>query len=105
MFAEALEQILAWEPARIQAYCAALTGELVREARELGFGVEEEGWRGAHLFGLRMPEGVEAMEVQAALARRRVVVSVRGSGLRISPNVYNDAEDVAALLEVLREVA
>jgi selenocysteine lyase/cysteine desulfurase len=105
MFAEALEQLLEWEPARIQAYCASLTGELVREARGLGFGVEEEGWRGAHLFGLRMPEGVDAREVQAALARRRVAVSVRGGALRVSPNVYNDAGDVAALLEALREVA
>jgi selenocysteine lyase/cysteine desulfurase len=103
MFAEALEQLLEWDPARIQAYCRALTADLVCEAREMGFGVEEEGWRGAHLLGLRVPEGRDVREVQAALARRRVTVSVRGRSLRISPNVYNDAEDVAALLGALRE--
>jgi selenocysteine lyase/cysteine desulfurase len=32
-----------------------------------------------------------------------VVASLRGSALRVSPNVYNDARDVEALLQVLRE--
>jgi selenocysteine lyase/cysteine desulfurase len=34
---------------------------------------------------------------------RGLSVSVRGDAVRVSPHVYNDAADMAALLEVLRE--
>lgn len=100
----ALEQLLEWEPARIQEYCRALTAGLVEEARPLGYAVEDEGWRAAHLFGLRMPAGVDLARVQRLLAERNVVVSLRGTALRVSPHLYNDDADVGALLEVLKEV-
>jgi selenocysteine lyase/cysteine desulfurase len=34
-----------------------------------------------------------------------VFASLRGSALRVSPNVYNDASDADALIAVLREAA
>ncbi|HEV2733391.1 MAG TPA: aminotransferase class V-fold PLP-dependent enzyme, partial [Longimicrobiaceae bacterium] len=105
MLRAALDQLLEWTPEAVQAYCRALTAGLVEEARALGYAVEDERWRGAHLFGLRAPAGVELSRVQEALARRRVAVSVRGSAVRVSPNVYNDAADVAALRDALREAA
>ncbi len=95
--------LLEWKPARIQDYCRELTRELLAETRELGFSVEEEEWRGSHLFGLRMPDGVDLGALRDALARRNVSASLRGTALRLSPNVYNDEADVGALLEVLRE--
>jgi selenocysteine lyase/cysteine desulfurase len=76
---------------------------MLDEVAALGFAVEEEGWRAGHLFGLRMPAGIHLTSLQEALARRRVVASLRGSALRLSPNVYNDASDVEALLDGLRE--
>jgi len=99
----ALELVGAWTPAGIQAYCADLTAELVDEARALGFTVEDPEHRGHHLFGLRMPPGIDLAELRDALQRRNVSVSLRGTALRLSPNVYNDEDDVGALLEVLRE--
>ena len=99
----ALEQLLEWGVAEIQAYCRELTREAIAEAVALGFGVEDEAWRGAHLFGLRAPEGIDVGTIAERLRARDVVVSVRGGSLRISPNVYNDADDVAALLDALRE--
>lgn len=104
MLCAAMEQLLEWRVEEVQAYCRALTAGLLSDARELGFGVEEERWRGGHLFGLRMPPGLEPRAAQEALAARRVAVSVRGSSLRVSPNVYNDPEDVDALLEALRSL-
>ena len=105
MLVAALEQVLAWTPDAIQAYCAALTRELLEEAVELGFGVEEEAWRAAHLFGLRMPAGVDLTRAQALLAERRISVSLRGSAVRVSPHVYNDARDIEALRLALRAIA
>ncbi len=101
MAVASLRLIAEWSPERIQEYCAALTGELVRESADLGFTVEDEAWRGSHLFGLRMPEGIDLAALKVELDRRSVSVSLRGSALRLSPNVYNDAGDVQALLEVL----
>ncbi|MEX2465581.1 MAG: aminotransferase class V-fold PLP-dependent enzyme, partial [Gemmatimonadota bacterium] len=99
-----MDLLLGWTPERVQAYCNALTSRLVAEAGALGFGVEDERWRASHLFGLRMPANVDLAELRDRLSARDVTVSLRGSALRVSPNVYNDDEDVEALLGVLREV-
>ena len=98
-----LRLIIEWQPARIQAYCKGLTDNFFEEVEELGFTVEDAHWRSAHLFGLRMPKGLELVELQQALKARGVSASLRGSALRVSPNVFNDAEDVSALLEGLRQ--
>ncbi|MDZ7781281.1 MAG: aminotransferase class V-fold PLP-dependent enzyme [Gemmatimonadota bacterium] len=98
-----LDLLHTWKPERIQEYCSALVTPLVDEARALGFGVEEPRWRASHLFGLRMPPAVDLGELRDLLAARDIAVSLRGTALRVSPNVYNDGGDVEALLEVLRE--
>ncbi|MFN8062717.1 MAG: aminotransferase class V-fold PLP-dependent enzyme [Vicinamibacterales bacterium] len=100
----ALEQILEWQPARIQAYCATLTAPLVAEARSLGFTVEDEAYRAAHIVGLRAPAGVDLADVATRLKANRVHVSLRGSAIRVSPHVYNDRRNVDALVDVLAEV-
>jgi len=102
MLIAALEQILAWGPANVQAYCRELAGGLIAEARALGCAVEDDAWRGAHLFGIRTPAGADATGLQQALAERRVIVSLRGDAVRVAPNVYNSPDDVAALTEALR---
>jgi selenocysteine lyase/cysteine desulfurase len=105
MAVASLKLIHEWRPERIQAYCGTLTADALGEAASLGFSVEEPRWRASHLFGLRMPPGIDLAGLKASLERRRVVASLRGSALRLSPNVYNDDADVEALLEVLREAA
>jgi len=105
MLVAALEQVAEWGPDRIQAYCTRLTRTPLEEARALGFVVEDAEWRGSHLFGLRAPAGLDPVALQASLDRRGVSISLRGSAMRVSPNVYNDASDMNALLEVLREAA
>ncbi len=104
MLRAALELLRAWGPDRIQAYCLRLMEPVVAEAREMGFQVEEE-WRAGHIFGIRMPAGVDLLGVREVLARHGVSASLRGTALRVSPNVYNDEADAGALLSVLREVA
>mgnify|MGYP002623081878 CR=1 FL=1 len=100
-----LELLLEWTPEAIQGYCRGLTAEMLGGLAELGYSVEDEAWRGHHLFGLRMPPSVELAPLRDRLAERNVHVSLRGTALRLSPNVYNDDADVAVLDEVLREAA
>jgi len=105
MLIAALEQILAWSPANVQDYCRELTRGLIADARSLGWTVEDEPWRGAHLFGLRAPAGLDRARLDAALRERRVSVSLRGDAVRVAPNVYNTPDDVAALADALRAAA
>jgi selenocysteine lyase/cysteine desulfurase len=103
MFIAALRMILELTPARIQRYCRDLVGPPIERARALGFAVEDEQWRGAHLFGLRTPPQLDLKRLHEALQHRKVFASLRGSALRVSPNVYNDEADLDALVQVLRE--
>lgn len=96
-----LEQLLEWQPARIQEYVAALTAPLFDRVRAAGYTVEDPAYRGAHLFGLRAAAGVDITAVNDRLRARKVHVSLRGSAIRVSPHVYNDARDIDALADAL----
>ena len=97
----ALEQVLEWQPARVQEYCTTLTAPLFDRVRALGYTVEDAAYRGAHLFGLRAPAGTDIVAIGDTLRARKVHVSLRGSAIRVAPHVYNDARDVDALLAAL----
>jgi selenocysteine lyase/cysteine desulfurase len=105
MMAAALDEIHEWRPDRIQSYCGALMQDALDEARTLGYPVEDPAWRGLHLFGIRLPAGLDAGAVRSALEANRVAVSLRGDAVRVAPNVYNDAADVEALMAALRQAA
>lgn len=104
MMIAALDLIGEWTPGGVQEYCRELLFDLVESARELGLPVEEPGWRGEHILGVRLPSGLELHELERRLADRRVYASLRGDALRVSPNVYNDGADVDALRQVLEEM-
>ena len=101
MAIESMRLILEWGPARVQQYCEALFADALDEAAAIGFRMEPRAWRGSHLFGLRAPAGVDITALGAALRARGVHVSLRGTAVRVAPNVYNDERDVAALMDVL----
>jgi selenocysteine lyase/cysteine desulfurase len=103
MLRRALELVREWGPERIQRYCRDLSADTIAEAAALGFRAEDEAWRGSHIFGLRAPAGLDIGELQRALSERGVSVSLRGSAVRVSPYLYNDAPDMEALLGVLRD--
>ena len=82
-------------------------------ARELVAATEPQGWApfrdldtpGAshHIVSLRH-RTLSAAAVQARLAdERRIVVSARGGGIRVSLHLYNDSEDIAVLANALAE--
>jgi len=79
-----------------------LSQELLEGVGPLGYTVEEATHRVGHIFGIRMPEGLEMDRLKTALQREKVVTSLRGSALRVSPQVYNDRSDMDALLRALR---
>jgi selenocysteine lyase/cysteine desulfurase len=102
MLIEALRLLQEWDPERIQGYTKGLTSGLLQEAEALGYKVEAEAFRVGHLFGIRMPPGLNIEVVREALERERVSTSLRGSALRVAPHVYNHREDLDALGRALR---
>jgi selenocysteine lyase/cysteine desulfurase len=98
----ALRKILEWSPEAIQAYCRSITRVPLAEACALGVTLEDEDWRGSHLFGLRLPAGVDPTHLGPELEARSVFVSLRGTAVRVAPHVYNSEEDLHALVEALR---
>lgn len=102
--AASLKLLLGWGVPAIQEYARTLTSGLVLHAAERGFHAEEEAFSAGHIVGLRMPEGLDLTVLQQELADRQIYISLRGSALRVSVNVYNDEADMQALSEVLDAV-
>jgi selenocysteine lyase/cysteine desulfurase len=101
MLEAACTLLLHWQPARIREHLLALTRPVVQRLREAGFGVADEDLRAANLFGIALPAGLDPEAVRQALAARHIHVSVRGSSVRVSPHMHNDAEDLDRFAEVL----
>ncbi|PAU94461.1 aminotransferase [Aliifodinibius salipaludis] len=105
MMIEAIKQILDWKPQNIQRYCKQLTADLEKDLPDYGYQIEETDWRAGHMFGIRLPASVSLKKLQRQLDEHNIHVSVRGSAVRVAPNVYNDEKDIAMLHDVLNDVA
>lgn len=101
MLLKAVQQLNNWGVARVQEYCASISEESITLLREKGFIIEDKAWRGAHLFGVRLPTGADLEKVKANLLKHKIYVSVRGNSIRIAPNVYNTENDFKKLTKVL----
>ena len=97
----ALQQNLEWGVDSVQSYAAELTGKIAAEAAGAGLGVAPENLRAGHLLGVHL-HGVDVEAVAEALESANVFVSVRGDAMRVSPHVYNTADDVDRLMDALR---
>ncbi|MBX7533767.1 aminotransferase class V-fold PLP-dependent enzyme [Qipengyuania sp. 1XM1-15A] len=79
------------------------TTAIASQAADLGLTAAPIGQRAAHFLSLGFPQGVPDGLTQR-LADRNVMVSLRGRSLRVTPHLYNDERDAAALIETLREL-
>ena len=100
MFLESLKQLNKWGIGNIQKYCLAITQKSLMELQSKGYWVEDIEFRSSHLFGLRK-EGMDVEAIKQELEKHHIFVSIRGSSIRVSPNVYNTEEDMMKLVEVL----
>lgn len=98
----ALEQALAWGVDAIYSTIQPWIETLASTASELGLGVAQPRFRSGHMLGLRLL-GRDPRPLVQRLAEAQVYVSVRGDSIRVAPHVYNDAGDIARLLELLEE--
>ncbi|HAY35362.1 MAG TPA: aminotransferase [Bacteroidetes bacterium] len=105
MMEEALKMILEWSPERIQTYTGALLEPWIDPIQRLGFHISSPSLRGNHLFGLRLPEKLDPVEVKNTLDEHNVFVSVRGNAIRVAPHLYNTQADMTAMVDALKRSA
>jgi cysteine desulfurase / selenocysteine lyase len=79
-----------------------LTSYLIEKLGELDLDIisplEQEKWRsGIIVFKMQSAE-----EIVEKLERKKIIVSARGGGIRVSPHFYNDEEDIDSLIQGIR---
>lgn len=99
----ALSQLSEWGVRHVAARLSSLTAEATRLAGESGMEAAPHERLAGHMTGVRLGPGAPA-DLAARLAAEGVYASVRGESLRVSPHVYNTADDVQRLFEVLSKV-
>lgn len=99
----ALELLLDWGPANIQATLKQRTAAIAARARaEFGLDSAPDSKRAGHYLGLRFGGEVPG-DLPGKLAAANVFVSVRGKAMRVTPHVYNTDRDVERLFSVMTE--
>ena len=101
MLNEALRQISQWQPGKIQEYCARISDDSIAELRAAGFTIPDRAKRASHLFGIQVPERYDHQELATYLKNNHISVAVRGSSIRVAPNVYNDQSDLEILSDAI----
>ena len=96
----AIQQLLDWTVPRVAATLRARNDEIVAGAEALGLKAPSSDQRAPHMLGLEIPPDA-ADRVDTSLKEAKVVASMRGSSLRISPHLHNNREDIARLLDAL----
>ncbi len=86
---------------QIHSHVQTLTETLHSGLRDLRFEIAPREASCGHMIGARHERLANMATLAARLKTKNVFVSARGSALRISPHLYNDAEDVARFLTVL----
>ena len=91
--AESLELLVAWQ-------AAGALDEPVRLARDLAAGLGVD-WAGSTLVSVPI---ANADAARTALGANRIRAAFRGTGIRLSTHVYNDAADIARAVDALAPV-
>jgi selenocysteine lyase/cysteine desulfurase len=98
---KALLQLLEWSPERTQEYAGELKKSLVSYQNQRNLRLEINEFTANHLFSLPLQAGQDLNQVKSLLEKERISVSVRGTSLRVSINVFNEQGDIDRLIGAL----
>jgi selenocysteine lyase/cysteine desulfurase len=101
MMLAAVKQLNTWGVDNIQNYCRELTSNGIVKLREEGFQIDDENGRASHLFGIRLGGNHNMKDIQSVLQNKNILVSYRGSSIRVSPNVYNSQTEFDFFVKTL----
>ncbi|MBO0333434.1 aminotransferase class V-fold PLP-dependent enzyme [Sneathiella sp. CAU 1612] len=99
----ALEQILDWGVADIQETLTQKTRDIAARCAGLGLTSLPDDMRAGHFLGLRRDGGLPK-DLLDRLRSENILVSVRGSSMRITPHLFNNEADSDRLLAALENI-
>lgn len=99
----AIEQLNEWRVENIQQYCKKITTDAVAEFRQMNLHIEEDEHRSYHLFGIKLNNQFDSTILKQELEKNKVLVSFRGSAMRVAPNIYNDENDLQKLVNCFKK--
>ncbi len=98
MLSESIDQLIKWTRKNIQDYCKSITEEVIAELRDLDCFIENELFKGNHLFGIYLLKKKNIDHIKERLMNQKIVVSYRGNAIRVFPNVHNTKEELNKLV-------
>lgn len=104
MLTKSIEQLAEWKSENIEKYCQAISAKAIDEFKNLGCFVEEDTYRGKHMFGVYLPKHININTLKSKLLEHNIFVSYRGDAIRVAPNVYNDESDFEKLIECFNDI-
>lgn len=103
MLIDSIKQILEWKVCNIRNYIINLSSHPLTLLRDIGCRTVSDDYRAPHLFGVILPNGIDIDELMIKLKQNNIYVSKRSNiAIRVSLNVYNDENDLMALVTALR---
>ncbi|MEQ9310113.1 MAG: aminotransferase class V-fold PLP-dependent enzyme [Balneolaceae bacterium] len=101
MMLEAIKKLNSWGVQNIKMYCDELVSEPISILKKAGFFIEDQEFRASNLFGIRLTAHHNLEDIKKKLMEANIFVSFRGDAIRVSPNVYNDSNDLTTLVKTL----
>lgn len=98
----ALKEILKINAEDLQAYCHSISKDALKALNKIGFYSDLSELRAKHLFGIRIPQGVDPDKLKQGLKEANIVVSFRGDFIRISCHLFNTKEHFEKLYDTLK---
>jgi selenocysteine lyase/cysteine desulfurase len=97
----ALEQIIKWDITYIQTYIKRLTDTitLYKTKKALYNGKYESA---GHITSIPL-NYLNVKNVKERLQSNKIIVSLRGTSIRVSPHLYNHSDDIDKLLDCLND--
>jgi selenocysteine lyase/cysteine desulfurase len=95
-----MELVQTWGVSAIADRVQAITDEIADGLAGCGVEMLARERRVPHILSLRFPGN--ARDIAQKLAAQKLFVMPRLGRVRVSPHIYNDAEDVARLIAALR---
>lgn len=96
----ALQQINSWEIGSVQAEIKKLTDKIIYYKKEVGI-FDETLLSIGHISSIPL-DNLNINKLKDRLQNNNVVISFRGTSIRVSPHLYNNFEDIDKLLSCLQ---
>ena len=55
------------------------------------------------MFSLGLPDKINPLNLKNRLDKENIYISLRGSNIRVSLNIFNDVQDIERLISVIKK--